>query len=120
MPRDLIETETKPDLSKPSLEGLAWLLRHPEEWPDHYEWDFSVSGIFNGYHCGCALALHRRMFNMAGIGRSCERAGMPDDQYSACFLNGQMDPRVTAAVVAGRIDDYLAGRPIRYLVAGDR
>lgn len=26
-------TDYAPDLSKPSLEGLSWLLRHREAWP---------------------------------------------------------------------------------------
>ena len=32
------DTETKPDLSKPSLEGLSWLLR--QQMPEDFQWGF--------------------------------------------------------------------------------
>jgi len=40
----------KPNLSKPTVTGLAYILRHKEEWPDNFEWDFS-------HHRGCALEI---------------------------------------------------------------
>jgi hypothetical protein len=36
------------------------------------------------------------------------------------FIEGGSNPAITPLVVASRIDDHLAGRPIRYLVEGDR
>lgn len=46
----------EPDLSKPSVRGLAWLLRHPERWP----WTF---GPFDYNHCpSCAMGLARAMW----------------------------------------------------------
>jgi hypothetical protein len=29
-----------PDLTEPSLEGLAYLLRHKKLWPTYFKWDF--------------------------------------------------------------------------------
>lgn len=45
------DTETKPDLSKPSLEGLSWLLRHlSTELPTHkYEhYNFATNQFMPG------------------------------------------------------------------------
>jgi hypothetical protein len=47
----------EPDLSKPSVRGLAWLLRHPERWPADFEFDFRDS-----YTCAKGLA-HRQWPN---------------------------------------------------------
>ena len=42
MPRDTTAlVEATPDLSTPSLEGLAWLLRHKEAWPRGFVWDYN-------------------------------------------------------------------------------
>jgi len=43
----------KPDLSKPSVAGLAYILRHKEEWPEDFHWDFNS-------HRTCALGLMDR------------------------------------------------------------
>lgn len=41
MPRDTVSfVEALPDLSVPSLEGLSWLLRHSEQWPAGFVWDY--------------------------------------------------------------------------------
>jgi hypothetical protein len=48
------DTRTAPDLSKPSFEGLAYLLRHKEFWPEGFAWDYSeirkcAIGLTNSY-----------------------------------------------------------------------
>lgn len=52
--QDFIEAEigvrAEPDLSKPSIRGLAWLLRHPERWPVGFEFDY-------GQCSRCAMGL---------------------------------------------------------------
>lgn len=55
MPRDTTALlEAPPDLTKPTLEGLSWLLRHREAWPEGFEWDF--------YDCRtCAMGLLTRI-----------------------------------------------------------
>ena len=40
------------DLSKPSPEGLSYLLRHKELWPEGFKWDYY-------YASRCAIGLHR-------------------------------------------------------------
>lgn len=41
MPRDTTQLlEATPDLTRPTLEGLAWLLRHKEAWPEGFSWYF--------------------------------------------------------------------------------
>jgi hypothetical protein len=47
----------EPDLSKPSVRGLAWLLRHPERWPADFEFDF-----WDSQTCAKGLA-HRQWPN---------------------------------------------------------
>jgi hypothetical protein len=42
MPRDTTALlEAPPDLTTSTEAGLVWLLRHPEAWPDGFEWDYS-------------------------------------------------------------------------------
>lgn len=46
----IVVPENAPSLDTPSLEGLAYLLRHPERWPAGFEWSF--------YACNtCAMGL---------------------------------------------------------------
>jgi hypothetical protein len=41
MPRDTMDfVETSPGLSTPTLEGLSYLLRNKELWPDEFVWDY--------------------------------------------------------------------------------
>jgi hypothetical protein len=46
-----------PDISTPSLKGLAYLLRHRELWPKHFEWSFR-SG------CRCAIGLSSKFWGI--------------------------------------------------------
>lgn len=71
MPRDTIALlEAIPDLSTPSLEGLAYLLRHPEKWPEGFKWDYSECS-----QCAMGLAFH--LWNSQVIPRLDE----PDSSY---------------------------------------
>jgi hypothetical protein len=56
----------EPDLSKPSVRGLAWLLRHPERWPADFEFDF-----WDSRTCAKGLA-HRQWPNEVPSPLSCE------------------------------------------------
>lgn len=148
MPRDLIAeaaVAVQPDMTKPTLPGLGWLLRHQEEWPNH-RWKFDTAlqrfttterhgllGLFIRQHCGtsgCAMgvAILRWQPSMArGYGVDSEDAlavcrvmfGLEREPALQIFWAGAKNICVTPTVVADRIDDYLAGREIRYLVAGD-
>lgn len=49
------------DISKPSVPGLAWLLRHREAWPKSFQrWDFSSSET-------CAMGLAAAQWNNGKI-----------------------------------------------------
>lgn len=119
--------QTKPDLSKPSLEGLAWLLRHPEEWSSHI-WDYRSTDAkywrANEYadHCGtagCAIGLAREVWDWARCDKAGLNLGSKDSWQQRIFNRHSFGEEITAEIVAGRIDDYLAHRPIRKMVAGD-
>lgn len=63
MPRDLVreaevEADLKPDLSKPTLEAMAYILRHREEWPKGHKWAYTTT--LDKTKCGtigCAMGI---------------------------------------------------------------
>lgn len=56
MPRDTVQLlEAPPDLSQPTLSGLAWLLRHKEAWPEGFQWDYRFCET-------CAIGLAARLW----------------------------------------------------------
>lgn len=63
MPRDVmpIEPPARPDLSTPSLEGIAYILRHRELWPAGFQWQwasvYNPDDCWNRIVCGCGLGL---------------------------------------------------------------
>ena len=105
------ETETKPDLSKPSLEGLSWLLRHL---PADHKWDFEIVGGPNRNGCGsagCAIGL----FDVAWPSCTDMCAALEIDIIIASKFFGRSaygvaDKRVTPQMVADRIDEFLRSR----------
>lgn len=111
------ERETKPDLSKPSLEGLSWLLRHPEEWPSNHRWAFDNRLHFEGCGTvGCALGIVERKW---GIQLYPHFLGMTDKDFCEVFgiglaeflpSYGTIRSLVTASQVADRIDEFLRSR----------
>ena len=48
-------TPTAPDLSVPSLENLAYALRHRETWPLGFRWNYCSA-------YGCAIGLAERLW----------------------------------------------------------
>lgn len=50
-------TASHPDLSKPSLAGLSYVLRHPEIWPDGFEWNY-------GNCRTCAMGIAHRLWTL--------------------------------------------------------
>lgn len=53
---DTKETAFLHDLSKPSLEALSHVLRHPEKWPEGFEWDYEWCST-------CAMGLAGLLWN---------------------------------------------------------
>ncbi len=112
MPFDNTPVETAPDLTRPSLEGLSWLLRHREAWPEGHVWDYS---------CGesCALGIGRKQWpdfvrreSITPGGDMTRTLGV--DMYTGSRMFslrayqpvGDLD--VTPEMVADRIDQYIA------------
>ena len=106
-PELLRQLDAGVDLSKPSVKGLAYLLRNKQLWPAGFIWEYQ-------YHCGCAMGLAKRMW-----GKTPE---MPDRQFKDAFY-GRSDyggkpykrlgfipkpmSKVTPEDVAARLESYL-------------
>jgi hypothetical protein len=104
------DTETKPDLSKPSLEGLSWLLRHL---PETHKWNFAIIGgeTLCG-STGCAIGLAYAQWNNT-IGSLRAFLGITPDVSVHFFSPSAYTAKakdVTPTMVADRIDAYLASR----------
>lgn len=117
----------KPDLSQPSLAGLAWLLRHQEEWPQSFTWDFRRICTRREYERDEPFLGHPPECNVLGdaIGLACvmwpeamksralrltyfEKTSSEDEDYIFCDTYGLSYEEVTPAMVADRIDAWLA------------
>lgn len=127
--------ETKPDLSKFSLPGLSYLLRHPEAWPKdfvfyfkrvHHE-TFRTEGFFRKRRIscgtmGCAMGLvldfwygGRPIGTETGPVLLESITGMPRDDVLRIFMNadefyGREHEHVTPRMVADAIDASIARR----------
>lgn len=122
--------EVSPDLSKPSLAGLAWMLRRQ---PGDFTWDYYFrSRAMECGTVGCAIGLADRLWpqpwspdaNMTSP-HAAKLFGIPlqvatalfttpetygFDRYADHGFNVAAWRSVTAEMVADKIDDYLAGR----------
>lgn len=115
MPRDTTQLlEAPPDLTKPSLQGLAWLLRHKEAWPEGFVWCFQDCQT-------CAMGLlWRSMGEMPDWDNSRAQIRVAaffalDSDTAYDIFQAMADTAddyidVTPEMVADRIDAYLAGR----------
>ena len=107
--------EARPDLTQPSIRGLAWLLRHREHWPVDFEW-------YYGSCLTCAMGLAIRLWhipvNLSSFhpyGTSVGKAlGLPWEAASHIFYGARPPEGPTREVspedVAQAIDDYLLRR----------
>jgi hypothetical protein len=106
--------ETQPDLSTPSPLGLAWVLRHRDEWPRGFSWYYP-----NPASCGVGLAT--RLWPQAERGRVGSTShviahvmGMEvNDAYSIFIQTHRSFPGtnftdVTPEQVAELLEDYAA------------
>ena len=109
MPHDTTQlADAPPDLTTPTLAGLAWLLRHKEAWPEGFEWEFG-----DCFRCGMGLAA--RVWNTwerrldPSPSQQAAIWGIPCDEAYRIFVAGFSNPTlVTPEMVADRIDAYLA------------
>jgi len=121
-------TTKKPDLSRPSLKGLSYLLRHKKEWPKNFRWDYEVL-ISHGYpwfatinesHIveGCAIGLAILVWPEEArkiVGSRLDRPKtmarvlkLKEKVARDIFFNARGYPRqVTPKMVADKIDAYL-------------
>lgn len=111
---DTQETAFLHDLSKPSLEALAHVLRHREMWPAKFKWRYN--------NCdSCAMGLAKQLWQMYShfnytpgiVAQTAITFGMPMDDAMAIFVNYEPQDRrkaVTPEMVADQIDQYLASR----------
>ena len=108
------ESDALLDLSKPSLESLAWLLRHREMWPKGFEWDYM--------HCPtCAMGMAYALWCDQNILSPCPSEmqrvfGMSEISSRQIFMDADCKRgirlgNVTPEMVADDIDAYLAKRP---------
>ncbi len=102
--------EAAPDLSKPTLEGLSWLLRHKEAWPPTF-------GRWNYRGCttcamGLAMAVWRdgRWYSMIepAPAQTARMLDVPRVAADRLFTDMSVPSSlVTPEMVADRIDAYL-------------
>lgn len=101
MPRD-VEPNAVPTV-KDDLKTLVGILRNEP----HPNWNFSHTAT-------CALGIVRNRFSADRYMRLGETVDFRSFGKIFGAGSGTFDAhRITPAVVAGRIEDYLAGRPIR-------
>lgn len=111
------EQEALLKLDQPSLQALAYLLRHREKWPKDFSWDF-------GYCNRCAMGLAAELWGKIDTGGSnhaikdmAKVLGMPLDDVKIIFGGyGTWTQRfdnaigfvgITPEMVADQIDLYL-------------
>ena len=98
-------------LAAPTLEGLAYALRHREVWPEGFEWDYSLCET-------CAIGMARELWD------STRNLDLPDIFNISVMFNISVDTAfdifvwlgldstcatITPDYVAAAIDRYLAG-----------
>lgn len=100
----------RPDLSVPSLQGIAWLLRHQEAWPSGFVWKFSSFGQ-------CAIALGKahwpKQKRTVATFLSWRAFGLSHADTYTIFVEGALQSLrypISAARIADRIDAYLAAK----------
>ena len=109
------EKEQLFDLTKPSLKGLAYILRHKELWPKKFRWDFAVCE-----RCAMGMAVklwnYKTYYGHVAATANKFRISIPDARAMFCYEspympmdeNGNRLPgNVTPEMVADRIDKYL-------------
>lgn len=120
------ETEKLFSLDKPSLENLSYVLRHPDAWPEGFEWDY-------GNCQTCAMGLAHRLWTSVpkphpdvqkGSSRMGRSFALPFEAAESIFFGGDWSPEksvghlwwrkwevdrrlVTPGMVADQIDQYL-------------
>lgn len=116
--------KTVPDLSAPSLEGLSFLLRHRDRWPEDHRWAFQYGLLMKDSETvGCALGIAQLIWGLPICAMKSHHVaalfGMEDEDFGRIFHSegrsygyAPLQPAdVTPEQVADAIDRYLANRP---------
>jgi len=101
-----------------SLKSLIHLLRHKEEWPEGFEWDFYNNSVsYYKPNCGCAMFLASKKFNKGQMDSSdiCDALYIENTyENSRIFLDpkvygfGEDDyDKVTPEMVAAKLEELL-------------
>jgi hypothetical protein len=117
--KPLTETETLfQDLNKPSLQNLSYALRHPDTWPEGFNWQYQNCGT-------CAMGLAHELWKEIpqtyftnGASIMAKAFAMPYSEANDIFMRGRNAPRKafigprdptrqTPERVADAIDAYL-------------
>jgi len=121
MVSDLVAFEELINLDKPSLKGLIYMLRHPEEWPEGFTWYYNSCSQ-------CAMGLAHTLWRdrvpfplMANADYVGRIFGLSHHQVNRAFLGNafrtKCDPqsniehiefgKVTPDMVADELEKYL-------------
>lgn len=86
------------DLSKPSIAGLAYALRHREIWPKGFKWDFPQPD-------GCAIGLGGRLWGFHGSQWLSLACGISEEDRQVIFFAGNGRKRSVLDKVFGRYSE---------------
>jgi len=101
-----------------TLKSLIYLLRHKEEWPEGFEWDFYNNSLsYYKPNCGCAMFLASKKFITKHMHSSdiCKQLGIEDiPENHRIFLNPEIYGfeeddynKVTPEMVADKLEELL-------------
>jgi hypothetical protein len=90
-----------PDLTKPSVRALSYVLRHREHWPADFQWNY-------GCHAHCAIGLAAQVW----VGKTWFTAGeaagrLKMSHVAARLIFLRMSGDTTPEDVANELDKYL-------------
>lgn len=90
-----------PDLTKPSLEGIAYVLRHKELWPKNFQWDFA-------WRPTCALGLGDLLWPEESLWWEDKFVDGHTNIFNAFYVGGYLK---TSDQVADELDRALSKLP---------
>ena len=101
--QNLYEVRPQEISAEPTLESLAWTLRHPEIWPKGFTWDYT---FWQNCAIGLAVRIWPQIHSELHLAKSLH---MPDAVFCQIFyyLKFSNIREVTPEIVAKAIEDYI-------------